>query len=281
MSAFQSAPAKVNLILRVGTRSGPGLHDLCSLFASLELADRVRLEPAPEGRDSVRCPGVPGENLAASALSAFRDAAPEAPLEPLRITIEKAIPVAAGLGGGSADAAAVLRGANEMAGGPLDHRALLALAARLGSDVPSQLLPAHAIVRGSGQLVEPVRLPVLHIVLVPDERGLSTADVYRELDRLREDGEAPPPGSLDPAPLRDLADRGISALAAGLENDLEVAALSLRPELIGCLTALRDRRALAALLTGSGPTAFGLFTDERSAEEAARELPGAIATRTR
>src|SRR3954464_7935530 len=111
----ETAPAKVNLVLHVGPRRSDGLHDICSLFASLELADEVAVEEA--AADQVVCPGVDGPNLAGAAIETSRDAvAPGLP--PLRVTIGKRIPIAAGLGGGSADAAAVLRAVNATAGGP-------------------------------------------------------------------------------------------------------------------------------------------------------------------
>src|SRR5437764_7868922 len=114
----ETAPAKVNLVLHVGPRRADGLHELCSLFASLELADGVTVEPADS--DEVVCPGVAGPNLAQAAIDAFRSAA-KSELPPLRVTIHKRIPVAAGLGGGSADAAAVLRAANRIADGGLSN----------------------------------------------------------------------------------------------------------------------------------------------------------------
>jgi hypothetical protein len=119
VTVVEAAHAKVNLVLRVGPPRADGLHPLCSLFAALELADEVRVTPcAAGGVDEVVCPGVDGENLAARAAAAFRIAAPEAGLPPLRIEIDKRIPVAAGLAGGSADAAAVLRADNELASRP-------------------------------------------------------------------------------------------------------------------------------------------------------------------
>ncbi|TMM14243.1 MAG: hypothetical protein E6G00_00725 [Actinobacteria bacterium] len=151
------APAKVNLVLQVGPRRDDGLHELCSLFASLELADTLRFEvaDADDGQDEVHCPGVEGPNLITAALGAYRDTVPDA-VPSLWVTVNKRIPVAAGLGGGSADAAAAMRAANRLAGGPLDADALRALGRRLGSDVPSQVEPGHAIVEGSGERVEPV-----------------------------------------------------------------------------------------------------------------------------
>src|SRR4051794_1157236 len=148
----ETAPAKVNLVLRVGSRRSDGLHDICSLFASLELADDVTVEQA--AADQVVCPGVNGPNLAHAAIEAFRDAvAPDLP--PLRVTIGKRIPVAAGLGGGSADAAAVLRAANAIAGGPLDVAGLRSPRARPGADVPSPGEPPPAPVGGAGGGGEP------------------------------------------------------------------------------------------------------------------------------
>ncbi len=280
MSVTERAPAKVNLVLRVGPLRADGMHELSSLFASVELEDRVELHPATQEEDEVVCPGVDGENLASKALSLFRDAAPDAELGPVRVEIDKAIPVAAGLGGGSADAAAVLRGANRLAGHPLSGQDLHALAVRLGSDVPSQLRPGHAIVTGGGELVEPVALQPIDLVLVPQERGLATGEVYGELDRLRAAGALAPPAALDPEPLRELACHTGLQLATALENDLEAAALSLRPELAKGLAALERLGALAARVTGSGPTVFGVFASARESEDAARELPAAITTRT-
>ena len=276
MTVTELAHAKVNLVLRVGAPRADGLHPLCSLFASLELADRVRIDPADD--DGVTCPGVDGVNLAATAVEAFREAVPDLP--PLAVTIEKRIPVAAGLGGGSADAAAVLRAANRLSGMPLSPEELLALAATIGSDVPSQVAPRHALVTGVGQEVEPVGLPPMALVLLPSPEGLSTPTVFAELDRLR-GGAAPPAGHLDGEPLLQLARAPVADLAAGMANDLQPAALSLRPELDDAVARLLGAGALAAQVTGSGPTAFGLFGSYASALTAAARLGGAIVTRTR
>lgn len=269
------AYAKLNLVLHVGHPREDGLHPICSLMASIELADEVRAEPSASGRDSVHCPGVTDDNLAVRALAEFRSRAGGA-LPPLDVTIDKSIPVAAGLAGGSADAAATLRIANELAGKPLGPEELLRLAADLGSDVPSQLDPGHALVQGTGERVERVRLPPLIAVLVPDPEGLSTGAVYAELDRL--DGTR---ATLDPTPLRGLEDGTAADLAAALHNDLQPAALSLRPDLELRLDALLAAGALGAAVSGSGPTCFGLFEDGGAADEAAAELPDALVTRLR
>jgi 4-diphosphocytidyl-2-C-methyl-D-erythritol kinase len=241
------------------------------VFAPLELADELTIEPAT--RDEVVAPGVEGPNLVQHALSAFRT---KAALSPLRVTIEKRIPVAGGLGGGSADAAATLRAANRIAGEPLGLHELRSLGAPIGADVPSQLDPAPALVTGAGEVVEPLDLPELWLVLVPSAEGLSTAAVYAEHDR-----GADPREPLDPDALRALAGATAPALAPAMENDLEEGALSLRPELESTLKALDEAGALAARLSGSGPTAFGLFEDRPAAEAAAGAIPGAIVTNTR
>ena len=247
----ERAPAKVNLLLHVGSRRSDGLHELCSLFASIDLADDVAVEQAEA--DEVRCPEVEGPNLASAAIERFRaEVAPELP--PLRVTIDKRIPVAAGLGGGSADAAAVLRAANELAGRPTDADGLRGLGARLGADVPSQIEPRHALVTGSGEWVEPIELPPMTLLLLPDPDGLSTAEVYAQADAL---GTTRP--ELDAERMRELAARPLYELAAVLENDLEGAAVSLRPELSDRMDRLRDEGALTARVTGSGPTVFGVF----------------------
>jgi 4-diphosphocytidyl-2-C-methyl-D-erythritol kinase len=265
------APAKLNLVLHVGPPRGDGLHPLCSLFASLELADELELTTMDAGDDVVDCPGVEGPNLAASALGAFREHAGAGPLPPLRVAIDKRIPVAAGLGGGSADAAATLRAANRLAGQPLGAAELRAVAAGLGSDVPSQVRPGHALVQGVGEVIEPLSLPSLYAVLVPQAEGLPTAAVYEELDRLEGWREA-----LDPEPLRRLATAAPEELAASVENDLERAAVSLRPELGAVLAQLRAAGAPSAAVAGSGPTCFGLFAERAQAEFATAAIDAAL-----
>lgn len=267
----ERAHAKVNLVLRVGAPRPDGLHPLCSLFASLQLADTVRVTAADQ--DEVVCPGVDGDNLAAAAVAAFRAAAQQAELPPLRIEIDKRVPVAAGLAGGSADAAAVLRAANAIAGSPLSVEALRRVAATLGSDVPSQVLPTHSLVSGIGEIVDPLDLPAMTLVLVPQEKGLSTGAVYTELDRL---GSFAP--DLDVEALHELAAGPLDGLAVGLVNDLQPAALALRPELTEPIEQLLDAGALAAQVTGSGPTTFGVFADRAAAERAADRIPAAIVT---
>jgi len=176
--------------------------------------------------------------------------------------------VAAGLGGGSADAAAVLR----LARGEVED--LEALAAEIGADVPSQLAPAFTLVGGAGEVVEPLPAPAhFGIVLLPDGEGLPTAHVYEEADRL---GLGRDPAELDEieGELRRAVGGGDSPLAYAelLVNDLARVALSLRPRIGDALEALREAGAEVALVTGSGPTAFGLFADTAAADTAAVRL---------
>jgi 4-diphosphocytidyl-2-C-methyl-D-erythritol kinase len=218
------------------------------------------------------CPGIEGPNLVDAALRLFRQRV-DPGLPPLTVTIEKKIPVAAGLGGGSADAAAALRAANELAGRPLDATGLRALGMELGADVPSQIEPRHALVTGAGEHVEHLDLPMMGLLLVPSDEGLSTAEVYKEADRIESTR-----ARLDPDWLRQLAGGPLVTLAAGVENDLQPAAVSLRPSVAEPLEELREAGALAAALSGSGPTAFGIFSGPAIAERAAVDVPGAIVT---
>jgi 4-diphosphocytidyl-2-C-methyl-D-erythritol kinase len=260
------APGKVNLCLFVGPPRADGLHSLVSIVQPVSLADEVILEPAE--RDEVVCPGVEGPNLAAGALALFREHTGWA--EPVRITIRKHVPVAAGMGGGSSDAAATLRLAARAAGVPLPRE----LAPRLGSDVPALLHPGRTLVTGAGEHVEPLEggAPVpgagvesLGLLILPSEHALSTADVYREADRL--------------GVRADVATREaeVRAGARPFVNDLEPAARSLCPSIDDALAAARAMGAEHALLSGSGPTVFGVFADAQSARAAAAGHPGALA----
>jgi len=271
------APAKLNLCLFLGRRRADGLHSLCSLFEPLALSDAIEVSEAE--RDEVVCPGVEGENLAAKALAGLRERGWDGP--PLRIVIVKRIPIAAGLGGGSADAAAVLRlaqgvgAAGDLEGlgaGAIDD--LQGLAAEIGADVPSQLVPALALVQGGGERVERLPPPPPHaLVLLPGGGGLSTPEVFAEADRL---GLGRGEDELEDLAvrLRDAAGAGALPLASAdlLANDLEPAARSLRPDIADALDALREAGAPLALLTGSGPTAVGFFHTLMGAKRAAARL---------
>lgn len=268
------APAKLNLCLYLGGTRDDGLHELVSLFESISLSDRLTLTATPDqSEDAVVCPGVDGVNLVERALARSRERGLlDGP--PVTITIDKQTPVAAGLGGGSADAAAALRLVAHMYDRPIAE--FHDLAFELGADVPSQLRPGTTLVQGAGELLIPVDPRCLaeagrHYVIVAQSEGLRTGEVFDQADRLE-------------LPRNDLVEDAselVESLTAGLDfhglcaqvgNDFTPAILSLRPELQTVIDALREAGASAAAFTGSGPTSFGVFADAPSAEAAAIHL---------
>jgi 4-diphosphocytidyl-2-C-methyl-D-erythritol kinase len=272
------APAKLNLCLLLGPRRPQdGRHELVTVFQPLSLADRVTLEPGRLGAaaDEVVCEGVAGENLALAALRAFR-ARTGWTGAPVRLVIDKRIPVAAGMAGGSADAAAALRLAARAAGAR-DDALLGEIAAGLGADVPAQVRPRPCLADGAGDRV--VRIlpdpPPFGVLLLRARAPLATADVFREADRrgLARDPEelaaarATLEHALGPGPLHGLAP-GL------LVNDLEPAARALSDEVAGGLDELRSLGADHAMVCGSGPTVAGLYADPLSARGAAARLAG-------
>jgi 4-diphosphocytidyl-2-C-methyl-D-erythritol kinase len=277
------APAKVNLGLFVGPRRpGDGRHELATVMQSISLADELRLEPAPTDAagDELLCPGLPGpphENLAMRALAAFRHATGwEGP--PLRLTIDKRIPVAAGLGGGSADAAAALRLARAVSGHG-DERLLRELGVELGADVPAQVAPGRWLATGAGEQLEPLAdpVPALELLVLPAATQLSTADVYAALDRRGRARDARELSRLAEQ-LRAGAQLGAPLPAARelLHNDLQEAAISLRPQIAPALAAAEEAGA-RALVSGSGPTVIALFSHANAAgrrERAKASLAG-------
>lgn len=267
---LELAPAKVNVCLFLGpTRPQDGRHELVTVFQPVTLADRVRLEPAPLGSttDEVVCPGVDGDNLAAAALRAFRARAQwTGPAVHLRI--DKRIPLAAGMAGGSADAGAALRLAARAAG-VRDDSLLTEIATTLGADVPAQVRPGRYLATGAGERLRPLPDPPRYGVLVlPSRARLATADVYREADRLGLARDA-----------ADLAERlrEVEATAGDVPdelvvNDLEPAARSLCPQIDEALAVARRVGAQHAMVCGSGPTVVGLFAEPEAARAAATML---------
>jgi 4-diphosphocytidyl-2-C-methyl-D-erythritol kinase len=263
------APAKINLGLRILGRRPDGYHALESVFAPLDLHDRLRIhvEEAEQPRVSVALRGVHagvppgGEDLAGRAARAFL-AESRLPLS-IDIELDKGIPVAAGLGGGSSDAGTVLRLLAGAWPAAIGRERLFELARGLGADVPWFLDPRPARVGGTGDEIRPIRLPAIDLLLANPGVPLPTAEVYRAFDAL-----VPTPGSRRSGPGRPPLDLGREALA--LDNDLEPAAVRLCPG----LTRLRD--TLAALqpaafgMSGSGPTFFAVFKSAEAAADAAR-----------
>lgn len=263
------APAKINLCLFLGPTRDDGLHELVTLFESLSLADELELRPLPDGTpDRVVCPGVEGENLAQAALDALRRRGWSGP--PVEVSIAKRIPIAAGMAGGSADAAATLRLAMALA--PERPQELSEIAAALGADVPAQLVPGVSIGTGAGELVDPREPLSEHACLIlPSDQSLATPEVYGEADRLglARTGDA----------LAELARRLDGALRLGvrppdelLVNDLEPAALSLCPSIERSLADVRAAGCEHAIVCGSGPTVAGIWWGEDARARANRAL---------
>lgn len=254
------APGKVNLSLFVGRPRADGLHALVSVVQPVTVADELTLSPSEGGQDEVVCPGVDGENLAAVALASFRERTGwDGP--PVRLEIEKRVPVAAGMGGGSGDAAAALRLLRAASGLPLPP----GLAMSLGADVPAMLHPGRVLMTGAGEHVAavPPGPPERAFVLVPLDAALPTPAVYRAFDELGL--------GRDPEELAEL-DRTVRADPELLGNDLEAAALHLCPPVGPALDAVRDAGARIAMVSGSGPTVFGVFDHGARAEHAAAHL---------
>jgi len=261
------APAKVNFGLFVGPRrERDSRHELITVMQSISLADELTLTRAPAGtaEDQLSCPGVPGEpeqNLAYRALRAFRGATGwDAP--PQLLSIAKRIPLAAGLAGGSADAAATLRLARH-ASGLGDEELLRELGAELGADVPAQIAPGRWLASGAGESLQPLPPPraAFGVLVLAAEGGLSTAAVYAEADRL---GHARTVAELERTrtELSAALEHGASVPSATelLHNDLQRAAVSLCPAIADALAQSRGAGADHSFVSGSGPTAVGLFT---------------------
>jgi 4-diphosphocytidyl-2-C-methyl-D-erythritol kinase len=253
------ARAKINLCLFVGPTRPDGRHDIVTLMDSLDLCDDVTLQLGPPGlqADEVICPGVAGRNLAADALAAFRERTGwDGP--PVRLQIDKRIPVAGGMAGGSADAAAALRLAAEAAG--IDDRWMLEqIAAGLGADVPSQVRGGVVIATGEGDRLRPLAISLDYAaVVLPVAAELSAADVYAEADRL---GLARDALGLARSLTRTQAAISSETVLDHVHNDLQDAARSLCPAVDEALEAAINAGADHALVSGSGPTVLALFIE--------------------
>jgi 4-diphosphocytidyl-2-C-methyl-D-erythritol kinase len=285
-----AAPAKVNLRLRVGPRGPSGYHAVDTLLASLQLADTITLSTVAGastlelafGRPLTRTPdmGPAEENLAVRAARAFFERAGTG--VGVKIRLVKRIPAGAGLGGGSSDAAAVLRGLGRLLPGVLTAGELMEIGAALGSDVPffvTGALLAHGAGRGE-KITALSALPERFLVVAIPPFTVGTADAYGWLDEDR-------PTAATPDPVRVLAEPDWETVAAGAVNDFEGPVFRRHPELEAIRNALQGAGARPALLAGSGSTVFGVFEDRDEARAAAAvvEESGsdtlALVTRTR
>ncbi|GGL91829.1 MULTISPECIES: 4-(cytidine 5'-diphospho)-2-C-methyl-D-erythritol kinase [Micromonospora] len=273
-------PAKVNLHLGVGPLRRDGYHELNTVYHAISIFDELTarrgdtLSLTMEGEGTGEL-ALDDSNLiirAAHALAGYAGVLPHA-----RLHLRKQIPLAGGLAGGSADAAAALVACDTLWGTGLSREELAEIAADLGSDVPFLIHGGTALGTGRGEAVSPVlaRPTTWHWVVAIADGGLSTPQAYRELDRLREAGSAGPPlGSIDGL-LAALRQRDPRVLAAALGNDLQDAALVMRPALAATLKAGEAAGALGGIVSGSGPTCVFLAADAADAERIAVELENA------
>lgn len=268
------APAKVNLHLGVGALRPDGFHELVNVFHAVDLVDELVARPARRTSLTITGEGAAGlptdkTNLAWQAVALVAETVGlDEPA--LRLELHKAIPVAAGMAGGSADAAAALVACARLFGVRAD---LVELAARLGSDVAFPLLGGTAVGTGRGELLTPLATSGrLHWALALADGGISAGAAYSELDRQRAAGTAPPPAGDPGGLLTALAAGDVGGVAARLVNDLQAAALALRPTLADTLAAGVAAGALAGVVSGSGPTCAFLCADEPGAARVAAGL---------
>lgn len=264
MSLKILSPAKVNLFLRVLGKRPDGYHDIYSLMQPVSLYDEIEIEAGKGGggisvsSDNPALPTGP-ENLAHRAASAFFKRTGKA--TPVSIHIKKRIPVGAGLGGGSSNAASVLMGLNELTGAGLDEAALMEFGSSLGSDVPFFILKSAALAAGRGTELERVRVSEFGYILVNPGYHVSTAWVYGNLDLTKK---------IENNKLTYSVESLGQDFDAGslLYNDLEPVTLKKHPDLLEYKSILVNNGALGALMSGSGPTVFGLYRDWESAQKA-------------
>jgi 4-diphosphocytidyl-2-C-methyl-D-erythritol kinase len=287
--AVARAPAKFNAHLAVGPLRADGFHELRTVYLAVSLLDTVTVRPGEglsvsvsgEGADGADAVPTDRRNLvwrAAELLAAHAGVPADA-----RIEIAKAIPAAAGLAGGSADAAAALVALDALWGTGASRADLTGLAAQLGSDVPFSLAGGVALGTGRGEQLSPVLARTRwHWVLGIAGGGLSTPAVYRELDRLRAAGRVPGGADLASAEpvIGALRTGPAAALGSALYNDLQAPAVALRPELGRALRTATDAGAAGVLVSGSGPTVAALAADEQDAVRLTAELAGAGVFRT-
>ena len=282
-SVTASAPGKTNLFFAVGPLQEDGFHDVASVYLALDLREEVTVTPAASWSVSVtgnvsadQIASVPTDesNLVVKAAKHVAELA-GVDAQPVSFTINKHVPVAGGMGGGSADAAAALAAVNALWCTGVEEK--LSDSVELGADVPFALAGGIAIGLGRGEVltqIEAVR--PIHLVLVTSDEGLSTPAVYRRLDELRAARGIDPKHAAEatvPADLiRALQTGDQTALASLLKNDLQEAALDLRPDLKKSIDAGLAAGAIAGFVSGSGPTIAFLVADADGAESLAQKL---------
>ncbi len=269
METVLSSPAKVNLTLRVLGKRDDGFHEISSLMQPLSLADRIIVNISDGDGISISCdnPTVPIDerNLVHIAASLFLE---KAELKrQVDIDIIKKIPVGGGMGGGSSNAATLLMGLNELCDRPFDEQGLLELAASIGSDVPFFILESPAVARGRGELLERVTLPPLSYLLINPGFEVSAGWAYTNLG-LTKSGKNNNLMYLEKYPVSPKEAAGI------LYNDLERPVLKAHPDLIRYKCMISEHGALATLMSGSGPTVFGIFDGPAGAKAALNEISG-------
>jgi 4-diphosphocytidyl-2-C-methyl-D-erythritol kinase len=276
-------PAKINLHLAVGPLREDGYHELVTVFHAVALYDTVTATPARDlsiglqGEGASELPQGP-DNLAWRAAVLLADRSGVAPT--VRLDLVKGIPVAGGLAGGSADAAATLVACDALWGVGLDRAELIELAAELGSDVAFALAGGTALGTGRGERLTPVLAAGRwHWVFAISETGLPTPRVYAELDRMRVAGDPPSSGEPDRL-INALRSHDPGRLGGLLANDLQAAAISLRPDLRRTLRSGLDLGALGGVVSGSGPTCAFLARSREAAVRLAASLAGAGVCRT-
>lgn len=274
MAARALAPAKVNLFLHVGAPGDDGYHPLCSLMAFADFGDHLTVGPADapsltvHGTFGAALDGE-GDNLVVRAARALVAEA-RRPVPPLALTLDKRLPVASGLGGGSSDAGAALRLLRQALGLAVDDERLQAVAAGLGADGAACLWGAPVLAEGRGERLTPApALPVLDAVIVHAGSAVSTPQVYRRFDELGAFGAVRPPP--DPGPLERAEEA--AAWLSTLRNDLEPAAISVAPEVGTVLEVLRaEPETLLARVSGSGGACFALCSGDLEAETLAERI---------
>ncbi|MFC3761139.1 4-(cytidine 5'-diphospho)-2-C-methyl-D-erythritol kinase [Tenggerimyces flavus] len=271
-------PAKINLALLVGPRRSDGYHELASVYQAVSLYDEVTATSLPAGEISISVSGLGAEhvpvtedNLAVRAASLLAEEC--AIDEGVALTIRKSIPVAGGMAGGSSDAAAALVACDALWGTELDREEMLAVAARLGSDVPFCVVGGTAVGSGHGELVTPALARGTYAwVLAFDPEGLSTPAVFSEFDRMLDDPELTASPTVPSDLMAALLAGNPVALGQALTNDLQPAALRLRPRLRRVLDFGTEHGALGSLVSGSGPTCVFLARDNDHAVDLAVTL---------